>query len=730
MANVEIRLRDCADHPLATGDGFPIAGSGQVTTPNGARWHVALQTTGGATADHLEMDVVIRLEDGAAGATAIDIGVRVNDWQTTGYTFAPAMVYAGNRFEVVDIPYSPFWPDARHYAIDKPVSITQQPHLATDGSAAGIELNSLALATPCIGCRAADGRSVLIFADDECGRGLTGFTLWEDPLAGTLVLSVSAPGCRSRIPAMMGFQGADPLPRWEPGTEVRLRLSIHRFAAPTLADFFQYYARWRKHYGTRHQEPALPFGAAATQVRHKLDNLNWDEQTGYYRHGINRESTKPYDWWQLGWVTGGITTLPMLVDGPPPSRQRALRNLEFMFGGSPLANGLWHAHHDGRQFNIEDPRPPRPGYLVSVRRLGDGLYYGLKQLGILTAQQHTIPTHWDTACRNLADVLCTIIHQRGMIGHYLDARSADIGIGGSTAGGMVPAALCLAAKRYSASHYLQAAITLARHLRDDWVAKGLTCGGPCDCLGAPDSESAYAVYASFVELYLYTGAAEWQAAAEDMLALLSSWVTSRDVAWPSDSALGLGRKPANGTVWANVQNKHAAPGLCTYSGEQLFRFWRATGNPLALDLLTDITHALPHYVALEGAPIGDLQPGMMCERVNISDWEGAAQVGGNIFGSTIWVETAMLLTAAEIPSVYWRTDSGIVQVFDHLAAAYTLVDGHWRLHIRNPTAHDTVATVLVDDAVSAHHDLGPLVLERAIRVAVPAGGERWLDVQV
>lgn len=39
--------------------------------------------------------------------------------------------------------------------------------------------------------------------------------------------------------------------------------------------------------------------------------------------------------------------------------------------------------------------------------------------------------------------------------------------------------------------------------------------------------------------------------------------------------------------------------------------------------------------------------GFICERVNLSDWEGEEGIGSNIFGSC-WSECSNLLTLAEV----------------------------------------------------------------------------------
>ena len=518
----------------------------------------------------------------------------------------------------------------------------------------------------------------------------------------------------------MGFREGDSLRDWKAGDTATLTVRVRFFDAPRLQDLFDRYAEGRKDFGDRRTVKALPFSEADRMVREKVNALNWDEELGYYRHGVSRLNTKPYDWWQLGWVSGGLTTLPMIAQADPVQKARALRNLAFMFEGSPVENGLWKAHHDGTKFNNEDPRPPRPGYLVSVRRLSDGLYFGLKQILMLEARGEEVPAAWKTSARNLADALVGIFRKQGQIGQYLDIRTAEIGIGGSTAGGVLPAALLLAAKAFGEPSYRTAAEDLGRQLVSDCVETGLTTGGPCDMLTAPDSESCFALLVSLVDLFEATGDRFWAKSASALTRQFSTWVTSYDFAYPPESHLGKVDVPSNGSVWANIQNKHAAPGICNFSGESLFRLWRDTGDELALDLIRDIAGNITSYVSREGHQIGTMNSGMMCERVNLSDWEGQEGVGGNIFGSTIWVETALMLTVAEVPGVYLRTDTGRLEIIDHVTGSWDAASK--TLTLSNPTAFPAKVQVLVENAATAAAPLPLEILSRCTVVEVPAGG--------
>ena len=107
-------------------------------------------------------------------------------------------------------------------------------------------------------------------------------------------------------------------------------------------------------------------------------------------------------------------------------------------------------------------------------------------------------------------------------------------------------------------------------------------------------------------------------------------------------------------MFANVQNKHSAPGLCTASGDAIYKLYKYTGNKAYLELLRDIVSFLPQCVSTEERPIYSwdqppkkLLPGCICERVNTSDWEGPEYVGG-VFDVSCWCETAVLLTFMEV----------------------------------------------------------------------------------
>ena len=169
-------------------------------------------------------------------------------------------------------------------------------------------------------------------------------------------------------------------------------------------------------------------------------------------------------------------------------------------------------------------------------------------------------------------------------------------------------------------------------------------------------------------LYEVTENPEWLEKAVYMTDFCSSWVVSYNYRFPESSEFGrLGMK-TTGSVFANSQNKHSAPGICTLSGDSLYKVYEWTKNPMYLELAKDVTLTVSQYMSTENRPIYSwdvpkdasllnddslraepekLPQGFICERVNISDWESERCIGG-VFNGSCWAETSNLLVLAEV----------------------------------------------------------------------------------
>ena len=153
-----------------------------------------------------------------------------------------------------------------------------------------------------------------------------------------------------------------------------------------------------------------------------------------------------------------------------------------------------------------------------------------------------------------------------------------------------------------------------------------------------------------------------------------------DYRFPAGSKLGKMGVHATGSVWASVQNKHSAPGLCTLSPLALFKLFRYTGDERFLKLMRDIARFIPQVASYPERPMPTdkgrtLSPSEICE---------------HIYGASTWPEIAMMLTWLDIPGIYVDPAEGIVCVSDHVTA---WLEGN-ELVIENPTDFDAEVKVL------------------------------------
>ena len=150
----------------------------------------------------------------------------------------------------------------------------------------------------------------------------------------------------------------------------------------------------------------------------------------------------------------------------------------------------------------------------------------------------------------------------------------------------------------------------------------------------------------------------------------------------------LGRLDAKlaGIYRASTQNKRRAPGICTGSGDPLFKIYRHTGNKLVADLLNDIIHA--HGESIRPG-------GYTNERLTYCDADSRGERGNHLTG---WNELNGFLMALEIPGIYLQTDTDRFYVFDHIEARLVKRDNHSViLEITNPIDYDADVSIFTEN---------------------------------
>jgi hypothetical protein len=689
-------------------------------------WNVAIRTT--AVCD-TTYDLTVRFERtvGMAQQVAVAVEFAFDSWLDDDYLLLPSAVYHGNDFEVLNTPYPPLWRDVAQFRQDMPVTTTPAPRFARDSPR--LEQSTGDTASPCMGFHSKQrGFGFLVQSTQGSSLGNHGLTVERH--GDGIRLLVTAPCVREfRQDHCKALPSADRAVDWAEGDCLEFQFRVVLYRDHGLQSLFSSYAALRKTLNHSEIRHTLPFSAAWRIVEDKYNQSNWVEPHGYYKMAPNFHTTfevvgDPLCFlWQLGWVGGGMMTLPMLAQGGRLTRERAWKNLEMIFDKTIGPAGWFRGIGDGEHFYPDGVDRPLPHRMHMVRKSGDWLLFALKQFDLLKKQDRAIPAVWQKAIRDLADAIVALYDKHGQFGQFVDGDTGELLIGGSAAGAILPAALARASAWFDEPRYLHVADASARKLYAEFTVNGLATGGPGEILSAPDSESAFSLVESFVTLFEMTSDGFYIQATRDAIEQASTWVTSYDYQFPPQSTLAKSGARSTGAVFANIQNKHGAPGICTLSGDSLFRFWRATGDALALDLIRDIAHGIPQYLSRADAPLGEaMHPGWMCERVNLSDWETPEGVGNNLFGSCSWAETALMLTTWEIPSLYVQLDTGLVIVFDHIIAE---VMGHsdqrMEVKLTNPTVFDADIKVLCENSSEIQKPLPMNALFDALILHIPAG---------
>jgi hypothetical protein len=675
-----------------------------------------------------DLEVTFAVTAGHAAEVGTAVGITCGEWSPDNHVLLPGAVYRGNDFAVSAMPYPPMWTDPAMFRADMPTTITDLPRLS--GDSLRIEQTTGDVSTPGMGFQAPARRQGILMLTGQATRfGNSGLTVETTADRSGCMFLVTAPCVREfRQGHCSAVPGSDRAAGWHSGDEVTIRLRLCFFDAPRLQDLFDQLAAMRKDLNPAVRCEELPFSAAWEMLEAKYHRDNWVESPGYFKMAPNANTTSEFAedplcfLWQLGWVGGGMVTLPLLFQGTELSRVRAWRNLEMIFDRTQAPSGFFHGIGDGTNFFSDGFDRPFPHGLHLIRKSADWLFYAIKHFDLLRKQGREIPAPWLAAIRKLADAFVKLWRAEGQFGQFVNVETGALLVGGSCAAAIAPAGLAMAAGFFNDPRYLEIAEAAAQRYCHEYVAAGFTTGGPSEILSAPDSESAFALLESLVKLHEVTGSERWLEEAGKLARQAATWVVSYDYRFPPGSDLDRSGARTTGAVIANVQNKHAAPAICTHSGDALFRLWRATGDPLALDLISDIAHGIPQYMSREDRPLNQImQPGWICERVNLSDWEGAEAVGGNHFGST-WPEVSLMLTTIEIPGLYVQPDTGFFHAFDHVEVTRIRhADGRLSLKLSNPTGFDATIKVLCESSAGRCLPLTLNALFGVRRIWVPAG---------
>jgi hypothetical protein len=659
----------------------------------------------------------------AAGTAAI---FKFDSWSDKNFLMIPSAAYNGNRFEKKKVGYPPFLFDKNLWNPNGTEYITDIPALSPGNSASIIELTTGDMSVPAVVIFFPSKRKALFVYTSQQIQGENFGVIFEessDKQSASLVFSY--PGVRSSWYSGLKLNSGIDKGKWfHRGDRVEFPFKVIVKDCSDINEMYRIFFETRDSFiSPNSYNHVTPYSAAWDIQENLQNNLRWKVQPdglSYYKNG---NGNTPPGQIQLGWVGGMMELYPMFMRGNEQTVKRAYITLNTIISRMQGSSGLFYGMYgDGRVYGDGFDYSKEAIDIAMTRKNGDGLFYLIKILSLLKEKNMEIKPDWEFAAQKWSEAFCSMFDKYGHFGQLISPETGEILIGKSAAGSIVPSALVLAGKYFNNSRYSLTGESAAEVYYLDFIKQGYTNGGPGEILMNPDSESAFAALETFSTIYEATGNSRYLEMAQDCAAYCSSWVVAYDYKFSESSLFYKKDIKTSGAVWASTQNKHAAPGICTSSGLALLKLYRATGNRLYLDWLQDTAHNILGYMSTSKRPVGTDKDGYLCERVNLSDWEGRRNIGSVGPWANSWSECAIMLTVTEIPGIYIVKDLEEFTVFDHLNVEKVQTsDGSFVLKILNPTPYDSVVSIFSENSDDMKKSLPEHLFPVMQKIEVKAG---------
>jgi len=717
---------------LVNQEKFPLKEGMQQQSFQQSQWQVTTSANlvAGKT-DAIDISVHFKCVSGNVSAASVSVDLDWTNWSEKNYVLLPAAAYNGNRYEWRRLRYSPKLYEVQDIGVDKPIILTDVPKLNSNGAFSRIQERSGSFAVPSMGFisdTSKKGTWLLTQQGNEWGD--YGMDIAETRDRSKAVFSITSPIVREQFT----YKICDAhYPSWDipkdmkAGDEATIRFRLYGFDAPSTQSIFNKYTEIRKDFSSGNLLPnVLPYSACMQLLEEKYNEKNFVPKFGYYAIGFRENFLQD---WQIGWTGGMITTYPLLFSGNEATKQRVLQNFDWLFPNGISPSGFyWDAGRNGNEWLGGDIRKPHTKNWHLVRKSGDAVWYITKQFMLMDKMKIPVKASWKDGNEKVLDAFVKLWNIYHQLGQFVNSQTGEIMVGGSSSGGIVPAGLALASQYYHRPEYLAVAEAIGDYFYQNFTKKGISCGGPGDAVQNFDSESALGLLESYVTLYEISGNKKWLPIAEDAAKQLSTWVVSYNYQYSDTSAYGKAHIKTNGSVYANTQNKHTAPGLCTASGLGLLKLFRYTGNHFYLELLQDIAHNITQYIGHPKKPLGTLPNGYVSERVNMGDWEGVETIGYVLPLST-WAETSLMLTTIEVPGIYVETDKATATAFDNVEVKLVKqTKTALTFAVTNPTPTDAIVTILSEKAASQQQIMGENALYGSQKLQLKAGETKQLVI--
>ncbi|TAG10670.1 MAG: hypothetical protein EAZ42_03100 [Verrucomicrobia bacterium] len=678
-----------------------------ISTFAGVEWTLSLTQralNGPLQGQDIWLNCALTGKDQKAEQVGFALEFPIDSWTPQHYFVIPAGAYDGNRFACrPQAGYPPIAAKTGDSGPDVPTLIGDIPRMPENEVGGFLQLLSADCSVPAIGFYDPHRQLGMWLITPQATRfGNTGLDVEIDSNGNRAVLRISAPGIREGT-RYHCFQtdrpSPDRAPNWCEWEAALLQVRSYIFPCTSRAGLYEVLNQIRSEISAP-SLPRTPFAlsSAARLIEEKTNRDNWSASANLYSLGPVTEERPMH--WQSGWVGGAIVNYPLIVDGDHLTSERATRTLDWVCENAISSSGFFKSLYDQFEWLDDSFGHSKGQRWHMTRKSGDALLFLLKSIDWRDKHTQTpAPQLWRDAASRCADAFVRLWKKERQIGQFVDEDTGDLIVGGSDSAAITPAALCLASVVLNRPELGTAASEIGTYFWEKFSSQGYTTGGPGEILSAPDSESAFGLLESMVAL-MEAHDGEWTKRAEAVAAYCATWCVPYDFVFPTASTFGAMQMATTGTVIASVQNKHSSPGICTLSGDSLFRLFRKTGNSFYLNLAREIASALPQYVSREDRPIlarygkGPMPAGWICERVNMSDW---LEPVGEIFYGPCWCEVSVLLSALELPTIYYQPENGSITALD--AVNISVIEKSARavkFAIHNPGNHAIQVRICVE----------------------------------
>ena len=672
----------------------------------------------------IDYTVTFICKKGMLKQASVSIDIVDSKWSEKNYVLLPAAAYNGNRFAWRRLRYSPKLHDIKDIGPDRPIIINDVPKLSENGSVSRIQERSGSMSTPSVGYYSDSlHKAVWMLTEQGNSLGDYGINVEESRNREKAIISITSPVVREQY-NYISCNARNPswdIPKdFKAGDKVVIHFRLYQYQATKLQDLFDSFCDIRKDViPNKISTNTLPYSACLETMEQKYNQQNFVEKYGYYSIGMRENFLQD---WQIGWTGGMITTLPLLFGENEQTKKNVIRNFDWLFPNGISPSGFyWDAGQKGTEWFGGDIRNAHTKNWHLIRKSGDAVWYITKQFMLMEKMGITVKQTWKNGNQKVCDAFVQLWKKNHQLGQFIDSQTGEIIVGGSSSGAIVPAALSIASQYYHNPLYLETAKEIAEYFNLNFTQKGISCGGPGDALQSPDSESSEALVESYVSLYESTYDKKWLAIAENAAKQFATWVVSYNYQYQDSTAFFKANIHTIGGVYANIQNKHSAPGICSGSGIGLLKLYRYTGNTFYSNLLKDIAHNIPQYLPHPKKPLGNAPFGWVSERINMTDWEGPQSIG-YILPISTWAETSLMLTTVEIPGLYVQTDKATFIAFDNIEAKKIKESvSEWTLELTNTTPVDAIVSLLEENASSRIKNLGENSLYGCKKISIKSG---------